>query len=531
MKLFCGSNISEKTLNTLYQFEEGKRAHTTKFNHYPLEKHNNINSLNNNNKITDFTEDNNEKIKLNKNLDKNIILSNSNKQPKESNKFSNNTSELEIIEYPFDKSKQINDIYGIKPQYNITNVKNSANCNIIEYLKNRPGFSNLNYLIENDKSSNQSSSQDKYNVKDDSSKSDEIICSYIEIDNTNPNINKKPKEKNVIKNTSKIFPQIHKPIHNNYSYFISKNTNNSCSNKKLKKKLVVNSNLKKSIRKGNTIFQSYNNRKTKPEIKLENSSLIIQNNTSKNCHLHQKGSGINKTLESFRSIKSFGNSSRTNKNIKSLIKEKTSKILNTERIKHHFINIKKNKTINSINNTHSNNKGKDNHNKERKTKNSIDNNNNHIFKANKTISNNINDKDGKIKKINNNKNIIIQKRNTLYNSISINQNIKNNKKKKLISKNASKNTKNNFDSKGKLRNLLLKDHHNINKCKFDTSMNNIKSLNNQIKLLNIKEKNKTLNKILNKSEASKDINHHSKIKSHKNNKNIKIKENRNNKNT
>ena len=51
MKLFCGSDLSGQTTDTFYQFEEGKRAHTIKFSPYQIEKHSNINSLNNNRTI------------------------------------------------------------------------------------------------------------------------------------------------------------------------------------------------------------------------------------------------------------------------------------------------------------------------------------------------------------------------------------------------------------------------------------------------------------------------------------------------
>jgi hypothetical protein len=93
------------------------------------------------------------------------------------------------------------------------------------------------------------------------------------------------------------------------------------------------------------------------------------------------------------------------------------------------------------------------------------------------------------------------------------------KKDFLNSKSSTINTKN-IDSKGKLRKLLLDKNY---KTKFDISLNNINSINNNMNLLIKKEKNKTVNKLMNKSEANKELNNNTKkIKSqNKNNKNIK----------
>ena len=97
MKLFCGSDLSEPTTDTLYQFEEGKRAHTIKFSPYQIENNTTINSLNTN-KIIKFPKSN-----LQINLKENIT---DNNNLKKYNKYSSNDiSELEIIEYPINEIK------------------------------------------------------------------------------------------------------------------------------------------------------------------------------------------------------------------------------------------------------------------------------------------------------------------------------------------------------------------------------------------------------------------------------------------
>ena len=151
--------------------------------------------------------------------------------------------------------------------------------------------------------------------------------------------------------------------------------------------------------------------------------------------------------------------------------------------------------------------------------------NNRIFKTIKVSPNN-----KKIKKFNS-KIKLIDKTNTLFNSIDIkkSQNLKksnflNFKKEVLNTKKKELNIKN-IDSKGKLRKLLLLSKNNMDNIrqKFDISMNNINSINNNMKLLISREKYKTANKIMNKSEANKDINIPKKIKSqNKNSKKVKF---------
>ena len=118
MKLFCGSDLSGQTTDTFYQFEEGKRAHTIKFSPYQIEKHSNINSLNNNRTIN--IHKNNKQININKNDNKDLLSINGNKDKNlESDQLNNNdASELEIIEYPINEIKKndniINNIIVLK---------------------------------------------------------------------------------------------------------------------------------------------------------------------------------------------------------------------------------------------------------------------------------------------------------------------------------------------------------------------------------------------------------------------------------
>ena len=325
----------------------------------------------------------------------------------------------------------------------------------------------------------------------------------------------------IINNTSKIFSQIHKETHNNYSYYVSKTNNNSCNNKKLNNN---NQKLRKNNKKSKTI-QANNIKKSKTNMKINNLELIIQNNNSKIKSIKPKFFGINKylhnikTLDSFKTISNFRNTNRSNKIQKHANKEKINqKNINSERIKHNLIRINKNKTLNNINNTDKKNKAISKDKQKDKDKNNNKININNKYKNHKNISNN-----NKIKKINS-KNILMQKSNILYNSIDVKKNKikKFNISKNLNSKNNSIIINNYIDSKGKLRNLLLNNESiDINKNKLDKSMNNIKSISNIIKLKKEKAKNKTVNKIMNKTEANKEINSHNKIKSFNKNNNNK----------
>ena len=531
MKLFCGSDLSEQTSDTLYQFVEGKKAHTIKFIPYQSGKNKNINSLNNN-KVKSPPDK--KIIKINNEL---ILSKEKNKNLKDNNKISNEISELEIIDYPIDEIKK-NDYKinsdMIRAKTNINNFNDKCQNNIVNYLKCKPGNKQINFLLDDDDySSLNSNSEDKYNIKDDSSKSDEIICSYVEIDNSKALIKRAQKEKNVIKNTSKIFSQIHKATHSNHSFGLKFN-NNSCNNKRRKKNIKTNSKLKEK-----TIERKINNlKKIKKPLnnkiinKLVINKKIIQHTKSFNSNeniehfykiINQNKSPINKShnftsfkaFNSFRTIDYQRNTSLSNKTLikkKSNIKERKTHKLNTERLKN-YIHV--NRTITANTNKKLN----------IKERNKIKiNTNTQIFKTIKLISdiNNSNNKN-KTKKISKNK--MTQKSNTLFNSID-NQKSKNLKKTnflfskkglnkpklKVKTRNPEINSINsiNFDSKGKLRKLLLnKKYENINKPKNDISLNNIYN-NMNMNLILRREKYLNENKLLNKSEANKKLNNRNK---------------------
>ena len=150
MKLFCGSDLSEQTSDTLYQFEEGKKAHTIKFIPYKSEKHNNLIALNNN-IINKSPPDNN--------IDKKIIINNElilskNKISKDPKKISKEVSELEIIDYPIDeieKNDFENNFNMIRAKTNNNfNINDKCQNNIINYLKCKPVYNHLKLLSNDD---------------------------------------------------------------------------------------------------------------------------------------------------------------------------------------------------------------------------------------------------------------------------------------------------------------------------------------------------------------------------------------------
>ena len=541
MKLFCGSDLSEQTSDTLYQFEQGKKAHTIKFIPYPSEKHKNINSLNNNKVISPPGKKN---IKINNEL---ILSKEKNNNLKDNNKISKEISELEIIDYPIDEIKKNDyEIYNdmIRAKTSNNNFNDKCQNNIINYLKSKPGNKQLNFLLDDDEySSLNSNSEDKYNIKDDSSKSDEIICSYVEIDNSKALIKRAQKENSVIKNTSKIFSQIHKATYSNHSFGLKLN-NNSCNNKRRKKNTKTISKLKdKSVeRKINNLKKIKKSINDKIINKLVINKKIIQHTKSfnsneniKNFHkiITQDKSPINKShnftsfkaFNSFRTIDYQRNTSSSNRTLikeKSNLKERKTHKLNTERLKN-YIHVNRTITANV-------NKNKKQINIKERNKIKI-NTNTQIFKTIKLISdiNNLNTKN-KTKKISKNK--LTTKSNTLFNSIESqkSKNLKktnflftkkglNKPKLKVKTRNPEINTIN-FDSKGKLRKLLLtKKYENINKPKNDISLNNIHN-NMNMNLIIRREKYINENKLLNKSEANKELNNRNK-NNNKDNKNKK----------
>ena len=534
MKLFCGSDLSEQTSDTLYQFEEGKKAHTIKFIPYKSEKHNNLIALNNN-IINKSPPDNN--------IDKKIIINNElilskNKISKDPKKISKEVSELEIIDYPIDeieKNDFENNFNMIRAKTNNNfNINDKCQNNIINYLKCKPVYNHLKLLSNDDYSSLNSNSEDKYNIEDESSKSDEIICSYVEIENNKPLVKRAEKENSILKNTSKIFAEIHKATHCSHSFGVKFN-NNSCNNKRTKKTIKKNSKIKdksieqkinnlKKIKKFNAhkiINKLVINKKINQLKKNFNSNENLKNfhkifNTTKLPNNAAAHDSINfKAFNSFRTIDYQRNTTPSNK---TLIKEKSNKSprkthkLNSDRVKN-YIHV--NRTINANNKVNKKDKNRIKINKI--------NTNTQVFKTIKVISNinNNNNKQNKTKKINA-KTKLTRKSNTLFNTIDSKKNIKNTNflfsKKELTNNNLNIKTRNqalntiNFDSKGKLRKLLLnKKDNNITKPNCDTSMNNINNyIYNNMKLIIKREKYIKENKLLNKSEANKELNNRNK---------------------
>ena len=527
MNLLCGSNISEQNNDTLYQFEEGQRAHTIKFMNSNIKMHTNLNLINNNKiinkKIFDIP-----KNTVNANITKGILLKN--RTPIESNKCSNNTSELEVIEYPINEFKNndlknINDIITSQAK---DYLNDKTQNDILDYLREKQGLNYLSLFLENDKISN----EEENNNNDSSSKSDEIICSYIEVEHNNSNINRMQKEKSVLKKSPNIFSQIHQGSysdhslvlknHNAFNKTIPKNNDESKSNitnndkkningvkhiknnkidMKFKKILNHKNNNNHFLKKNRRIDKEVkNNGKMSLDKEKDNSKISCINKSNKKKNILDKKN----KLDTFRSIESLNNIIPLNKHYKNLINRKVKKsygkseIIQSERTK--INNNKINKNLNSISTL--NEKDKD------KEYNKIT----QIYKSIKGNSNNY-----KSKKINSKNKITknINNTNPLINSININKNKKKYKENvlslqkslmntmKVESKNIIKLENTNKDnSKLKLRKLLINNPNN-RRYKCDISMYNINSITNNCKLLIKKGKNKTLNKIMNKSEANK----------------------------
>ena len=520
----CGPNQLDQNSENLYQLEEGQRAHTIKFMSNPINLPTNLPMNNKASKPkNEFS-----KNTLAQNLNKEISLKN-NKNPLESNKCSNNTSELEIIEYPtneFKKNdiKSLNDIIISKAK---DYINDKSQNDILDYLKEKQGLNYLSLLLENDNNSNNS----RIDKNDNSSKSDEIICSYVEVDHNNSIISRMQKEKSVIKQSSKIYSQIHQSSYSDYSLAIqnseSFNNNkgpktiyiNKSKNKNEEKKIKVNKNMKKiktdmKFKKiVNHINHSNNNAhfKKKKIGKEDGIRSFMEAGQNENIKIksiiesNKKKLIFNKKnkLDTFRSIEYLNEFNTINQNYKHIlntinVKNKKSsgksQIINSERTKTNF---QINKNINTI-------KSKD---------------KNYSYKSKNIKGNSINSKS----KIDINRRSKINKNeNPLFNSINFKKNkITNNKKGNFLSlkksllnpmridsKNKIK-TENitTFNSKYKLPKQLMNNMNN-SKHKCDLSMYNIKSINNNTKLLIKKEKNKTLNK-MNKSEVDKKINNSS----------------------
>ena len=565
MNLLCGSNILDQNNDTLNQYDEGQRAHTIKFMSNQIENHTDLNKINNNNKNINNLKLEIPKNSVNSNINKELLIKN--QSLKDSIKCSNNASELEIIEYPVDEDKKsdfknINDILISQAK---DYINDKTQNDLIDYLKGKDGLNYLNLLLENynDKDSDNSHKEHNDNdINNESSESDEIICSYIEIDrNNNSVLNRMSKEKSVIKKSS--FSKMHQSSYSDCSLMPKNYDNNTANNlskiahtieskfknneeeKKInagKENKNKNTDMKFKKKLNHTLTPHYNtltskNKKTKKEEREEKEKetetereknkdadkttlATEEKNNQRSPYINKsnkkKNIPINKNkLESFRTIESLNNIININpisKGKKYIKKDKKSlgksKMIQFERCKPKNCTIDKN--INSIDKNYSqvsqiykSIKGSSTNNKKR-----------HIYHKEKmamTMNNNM-----------------------LFNSINVKGNKKFNKgnflslKKSLLnpmrvdSKNKTINEKaNESNSKLKLRKLLINNNPNQKnyKHKCDLSMYNINCLSNNCTLAMKKGKNKTLSKIMNKSEANKQFNNTIKVRSNNNNNN------------
>ena len=557
MNLLCGANTLDQNSDTLYQYDEGQRAHTIKFmsnqikNQTDLNKVNNINNINNLKKEIpkNSLNQNNNKDKLNKN-----------KSPKDSNKCSNNASELEIIEYPMkecDKSdfKNLNDILISQAK---DYIYDKTQNDIIDYLKGKKGLNYLSLFLENDKdkdNNDDDNDNDNDNNDNDSSKSDEIICSYIEIDRNNNSLaNKIPKEKSVIQKSS--FSKVHKSSYSDCSLMLKNydtNTANNCSKPVNTIEIISKNN--KEEKKISKVKKNMNiNRKTNMKFKKKLNHTLTPNYitfTSKNKKINKEEKereiDKNKNKESDKTTLATEEKNQqksphiNNSNKKKNIPDKKNK----------FKTFRSNEFLNNINNINPISKEKKYINKTKKSIgkskflqyerykpnnctiekniNSIDKNYSQftqIYKSIKGISSN----NKKRQIYHKNKMTMTINNNMLFNSINVKGNKKSNKgnflslkksllnTKKIDSKNKIKNENSSTaNSKLKIRKLLINNNQNNSKNKIDLSMYNINCLSNNCTIKIKKGKNKALSKIMNKSEANKQFNNTLKIRGTNNN--------------
>ena len=231
MNLLCGANTLDQNSDTLYQYDEGQRAHTIKFMSNQIKNQTDLNKVNTINNI------NNLKLEIpknsvNSNINKELLIKN--QSLKDSIKCSNNASELEIIEYPVDEDKKsdIKNINDILISQAKDYINDKTQNDLIDYLKGKDGLNYLNLLLENynDKDSDNSHKEHNDNdINNESSESDEIICSYIEIDhNNNSVLNRMSKEKSVIKKSS--FSKMHQSSYSDCSLMPKNYDNNTANN-------------------------------------------------------------------------------------------------------------------------------------------------------------------------------------------------------------------------------------------------------------------------------------------------------------
>jgi len=536
MNLLCGNNFLDQNNDRLHQFEEGKRAHTIKFMVNPIKMKTEENQQKGNNKAKNRQKNLISKNTVNANLNKGILLKNTTLN--ESNKFSNNTSELEIIEYPMNdiKKNDINNFNDIIASKAKDYINDKSQNNIIDYFKDKQGFNYLNLFLENDNISNNNSNYG-INDKDNntSSKSDEIICSYIEIDNKNGNIlNGVTKEKSVIKKQDP-FIKIHQSKLSNYSLILNNdNKKNNHKNGKvnskpnnMKRKSKDKSKEKKvnaiKITKKNKIEMKFHyNNKTMDLKKIKNlnedigKNSFIESNNHLKFHLNKfkKNKMIkdNRTpMETFRSIESSNNINPINRNYKKIETKNIDKSQINQPERSTFNEYQIYKKIKGINSREKDNNQNYSHNTQiyKSIKHSSSNNKNKkIYSRGKIMKNNC--------------------ANPMFFAINIRKNRKVNRGTFLSLTKSLLNTTNGLDSKTeiktenkskdnsrlKLRKMLINNPKN-KKHKCDLSFFNINSISNNSKLIIKKNKNKTVQKIhktMNESENNKKFNDSTQIK-------------------
>ena len=544
MNLLCGSNFIEQNNDTLNQFEEGKRAHTIKFMVNPIKVKTEKNPLTGNNKAKNRQKHLLSKNTVNANLNKGILLKNTTLN--ESNKFSNNTSELEIIEYPINdiKKNDINNFNDIIASKARDYINDKSQNNIIDYFKDKQGFNYLNLFLENDSTSN-NNSNNGINDKDNntSSKSDEIICSYIEIDNKKNNIfDEMIKEKSALKKPNP-FVQIHQSKLSNYSLILNKyNKKANHINGKVKSKPSNNTKSKSKDKSKEKKVNAIKITKNKIDMKFRNlvdynnktivlkKNKILNEDIGKNSFFESNNHSkvhINKfkknkmikdsktPMETFRSIESSNNINPINRNYK-IIKNKIEiknidKSLINQPERSTFYDYQIYKKIKGINSRDKN----------------INQNNSQITQIYKNIKHS--SSNNKNKKINSKGKIVKNNcPNPMFFAINIRKNRKVNRGTFLSLTKSLLNTTNGLDSKTeiktentskdnsrfKLRKLLINNPNN-KKQKCDLSFFKINSTSNNSKLIIRKNKNKAIQKIhktMNESETNKKFNDSIQIK-------------------
>ena len=400
MDLFCNSNSDVVFSDTLFQLEEEIKNHTIKyvFNNNSDKKNRYVKSAIKEkikNKITNINNIFNER--------KTYCDDEHHAIKDLENKCSNNTSNLEIIEYPIheinnNKNNNIDNILITKDKEYLNNQNQS---NLFKYLKENQSSNYLDLLYEDNTLFRGLNKINKEtNEENNSSKSDEIICSYIEVDNSNSHIDMNKKGKNIIKSPSKIFSQIFK-----------NNSENIAVINKNKQKIYINkSNPETNIEIKNNQIDKKNKKLAGIKKIEENTSGIftvnnvtnIDNNNYTTCFRKSTNKSFKYKLDSkgkINNFKSLENPKTQNK--KYLKKKKTNlksnnfilidRLINTCNTINFDYNAQKEKSVKNKckNKSKINDSNSVNNSKRRKTKvvNNINNLNNNINTNNNTNNN------------------------------------------------------------------------------------------------------------------------------------------------